>query len=322
MRHATDLVLVVLGAFTIAAGVLIRFYVAPRVIQAPVDTYQVTTLRAENATYFDADALKPRTGATVTATSTVRGDVPSSHDGIAVWDSFTAVEDLARHRVIDVQRYRVAFDRHTGLLTNCCGAAVQGDADVRQSGLGLFWPIKVAKTDYRLFDTETRRAWTISYDGEDSVDGVRAYRFVQHIPTTKVGGAVPDVPGALLGLGKKAGAVPVDRYYRADVTYWIDPRTGAPVDQRQHTLSTLVARTGSGRLVVADLDLRLTDASRRTLLARSQEGARNMQRLTTTLPELCLLAGMVPVGAGLLITRNRRTAGRRQEATEPAAAPA
>ncbi|MDN3357584.1 DUF3068 domain-containing protein [Actinomadura sp. DC4] len=316
MRRVIGLTLIGFGAFLLAGGVLIRYYVAPRVIQAPTDTYQVTTLQAQNAAYFDAASLRIRTGATVTATNTVRGDPRASHGGTAVWDSFTAIEDPANNVSLDVQRQRLAFDRRDARLTNCCGVSVQGDPKVRQSGIGLFWPVDVKKRTYQLFDLPTRRTWPIAYDGEERVNGVRAYRFVQHVPDTRVVGAVPPLPGELLGLGAKSGTVTADRYYQADVTYWIDPRTGAPLNQREKVLSTLRSRTGGGRLVVADLDLRMVARSQRQLLDKADDGARSISVVTFVIPLVCVLVGLVSIACGALT----RAQGRRADRARPAAA--
>ncbi|WP_131763253.1 DUF3068 domain-containing protein, partial [Actinomadura fibrosa] len=299
MRHVLGTVLTGVGAFVLVIGFLIRFYAAPRLIMAPTDAYQVTRLRAEGASYFDAKSLRLRKGATITATNTVRGDVLASHDGVAVWDSVTTVQDVARGYLIDIRTQRVAFDRRSGRLTSCCGAAVQGDVTARQDGIGLFWPVDVTRRTYQLYDVQTRRAWPVVFQGEERVEGVRAYRFVQRIPATKVTEAVPDMPGEMLGLGKKRGGVPVDRYYEAEATYWVDPRTGAPIDQRQRALSTLRAKTGPGRLVVADLDLRMSPETRRELIARSDDGAEKIRLVETAVPLACGIAGLVALAAGL-----------------------
>jgi hypothetical protein len=312
VRHVIGLTLTGLGIFLLVGGILVRFYVAPRLITAPTDIYQITTLRATNASYFDAASLKVRTGATLTATNTVRGDAKAGHGDIAVWDSFTAVQDLAHNVMVSIQPQRVAFDRRTAQLTNCCGASVQGDTTTRQSGIGLFWPINVAKRNYSLFDSQTKRAWPIRYAGQESVHGVRTYRFVEHIPATKLDRKVPDLPGGLLGLDKKIGAVAVDPYYEADVTYWVDPRTGTPLNERQKVLSTLQAKQGPGRLVVADMDLQMTDTVQRTLLAKSEDGARGIRTLTTVIPLAGLLVGAVTTGAGILLNVWARRAPRRR----------
>jgi hypothetical protein len=294
--------LIGLGVFLLAAAALTRFYVAPTVIGAPSDVYQVTRLKAENAAYFDAASAAPRTGATIVATNTVRGDPGSTHDGIAVWDSGTIVQDTARGNTIEIQQQRYAFDRRTGELRNCCGAAVQGDTGVRMSGIGLFWPVHVGKESLELFDSSTLRTWPVAFDGEERVRGVLTYRFVQHVPDTKVAGTLPDVPGELLGRAKGGAGVPVDRYYKADATFWVDPRTGAPIDQQQRVLSTLRPKEGPGRLVVADMTLKMTPESQKALLAKSEDGAKKIRLLKTVGPLSAVAGGLALVVAGLPLT--------------------
>ncbi|NKZ08278.1 DUF3068 domain-containing protein, partial [Actinomadura latina] len=301
MRRIIGASLIGLGAFLLAAGVLVRFYVAPSLIGAPTDVYQVTRLRAENASYFDAAKATPRTGATIVATNTVRGDPASTHDGVAVWDSTTMVQDGGRGTTIEIQKQRYAFDRRTGELRNCCGAAIDGDSSVRLSGVGLFWPVEVRKKGLELFDTATLRAWPVAFDGEERVGGVLAYRFVQRVPETRVAGDLPDVPGELLGRPEGSPAVPVDRYYQADATYWVDPRTGAPIDQRRRVLSTLRPKEGPGRLVVADFTLAMTPESQRALRALSGDGAGQIRLLKTVVPLCCAGAGVLLVAAGVLL---------------------
>ncbi|GAA2168928.1 DUF3068 domain-containing protein [Actinomadura napierensis] len=298
MRNVIGMVLTGLGAFLLIIAVLVRFYVAPRLIAAPTDVYQVTRLKAENATYFDAGHLKQVTGATVVATNTVRGDVTSSQDGTAVWESATVVQDAARGTTIEIQNQRVAFDRRTGRLSTCCGASVEGDATVRQSGVGLFWPVDATKKAKPVYDPATRRPWPAVFEGSERVHGVLTWRFVQHVPSTKVPGQkLPDVPGELLGRGKSSPAVAVDRYYQADATFWVDPRTGAPVDQEQKVLTTLQPRTGPGRLVVGQMDLRMTPESQKTLQDKSSDGASKINLLKTAVP-----VGTAAVGAVLLVS--------------------
>ncbi|MFB4310128.1 DUF3068 domain-containing protein [Actinomadura sp. GTD37] len=319
MRRIIGASLIGLGAFLLAAGLLTRFYVAPALIGAPADVYKVTRLKAENATYFDAAAAAPRTGATLVATNTVRGDPDSAHDGVAVWDTTTVIQDVARGTTIEIQKQRFAFDRRTGELRDCCGAAIGGDTGVRQSGVGLFWPMEVRKKGLELFDPATLRAWPVAFDGEERVGGVLAYRFVERIPETKVAGEVPAVPGGLLGRAEGGPAVPVDRYYQAEGTFWVDPRTGAPIDQRQRVLSTLRPRQGPGRLVVADLTLRMTPESQRDLQAVSADGAAKIRMLETGAPLAFGGAGLLLAAAGLLLAA-RRARPARPDGAAPAPA--
>ncbi|RSN69283.1 DUF3068 domain-containing protein [Actinomadura sp. WAC 06369] len=313
MRGAAVVVLAGFGVFLLATGVLVRTYVAPAVVRAPTDIYKVQRLRAENATYFDAGALRVRTGATVVATATVRGDVEASGDDVAVWDMTTVIQDLDRGRLVDVATRRLAFDRRSGELVACCRAAVQDDTSVRQSGLGVFWPMDVRKRTYRMFDAQTRRTWPVVFKGVEDVGGVDAYRFELHVPPTKVPGEVPAVPARLLG-ADGGGAVPVDRYHRGDAVFWVDPRTGAPVDQRQRVRSTLRARSGTGTLVVADLELRTTPEGRTALAGTANDAAARVRLLETVVPLGAVALGAVLLAAGVVLDR-------RGARTRPRAAP-
>ena len=292
MRRIIGASLIGLGTFLVAAGVFVRFYVAPTLIGAPTDVYQVTRLEARNATYLDASSLTVRTGATVSVTSTVRGDVEASGGDVAVYDTGTIIQDAARGTRIEIQNARFPFDRRTGELRNCCGAAVQGDTNVRMAGIGLFWPVEARTDDLEVFDTGTLRAWPVVFDGEERVDGLLTYRFVQRVPATQVAGDVPALPAALFGRPEGGPAVAASRYYQADVTFWIDPRTGAPVDQRRHVVTTLRPEEGPGSLVVADLDLRMTQEAKEDLRAKSDDGAAKLRLLEAVVP-------LAAVGLGL-----------------------
>ncbi|MFI0373928.1 DUF3068 domain-containing protein [Actinomadura sp. 1N219] len=323
MRRAIGFTLIGIGAFMLAGFVLARFYVAPSLIGAPTDLYQVTRLQADGAAYFDAGKLTPRTGATVVATNTIRADVDARDDGLAVWDSTTVVQDTANGVTIEIQKQRLAFDRRTGRLQNCCGAAVEDDKSVRQSGIGLFWPVEPEKKGLQLFDTGTRRAWPMVFAGEERRDGVRTFRFVQRVPDTKIPSSLPAVPPELLGLPKGGAPVPVDRFQRSESTYWIDPRTGAPVDQQRHVVSTLRPQQGgAGALVVADLDLKMTPESRKALQAKSDDGAAKIRLLKTIVPLTFLGVGLFALAAGLALATGSGRLPRHRGALGGSAAPA
>jgi hypothetical protein len=331
VRRKVGLVLVGLGAFLIALAPLFRFYVAHQVLAAPLDIYEKTTLRADNATYLDAAKLQIRKGATVTATNTTRGDVHAGDNKIAVWDSFTSVEDVSANVKIDTQVQRAVFNRRTSDLQNGRGAQVNNDPNVRQTGVGLFWPVGVKKKTYQYFDTTTKRAWPITYAGEDRTQGIRTYRFVQTIPPTVTDTIKPGVPGSLLGMpaaqvaklpgyDKKTRTVPVNRVYQATTTAWVDPRTGAPVNQEQRVVTTLRTNDGVDRLVVGDLDLKMLPSSQKHLVDRSDGDATYVGIVKTWLPYGGGAVGIVfvVVGLALAVSGRRRPAHRGSgEATRP-----
>lgn len=341
MRRKVGLVLVGVGAFLIALAPLLRFYVAQRVFAAPLNIYERTTLRADDATYLDAAAVKVKKGATVVATNTTRGDVHAGDNRIAVWDSFTSVEDANTKVKIDTQIQRATFDRRTAMMRNGRGAQVNNDPNVRQTGVGLFWPVGVKKQTYPYFDTATKRTWPMTFAGEDRTDGIRTYRFVQTIPPTVTDTIKPGVPISLLGLSaaqaakipgydKKTGVVPASRVYKATTTAWVDPRTGAPVNQDQKVVTTLRTNDGVDRLVVGDMDLKMTPDSVRHLVHRSDGNAAYVGLVRTGLPYGGGAIGIVLLvtGLGLMVSARNpahrgsgqpaRTSGGEHPTAEPA----
>lgn len=316
MRRTVGLALIGAGTFFIAFAPLIRFYVADRVVAAPLDIYQKTALRADGATYLDTAKLKVIRGATVTATNTTRGDVHAGDDKVAVWDSFTSVEDANTKTKIDTQLQRAVFDRRTAELRNGRGAQVNSDPTVRQTGIGLFWPVGVERRSYPYFDTTTKRTWPMTYEGEDRTQGIRTYRFVQTIPPTVTDSIKPGIPISLLGLKKtqaahipgydeKTGVLPVSRVYQATTTAWVDPRTGAQVDLHQKVTTTLRTNDGIDRLVAGDLNLMMTPESVKHLVDRSDGDAGYVSLLRTYLPYWGGGSGvaLLVLGLALAVTR-------------------
>ena len=321
MRRKVGLVLIGVGAFFLALAPLVRFYVARQVVAAPLNVYEKTTLRADNATYLDTSKWQIRKGATVTATNTTRGDVRAGDGKIAVWDSFTSIEDPANNAKIETQAQRAVFDRRTAALTNGRGSSVNSDSAVRQSGIGLFWPIGTKRKTYSYFDLSTKRTWPMSYEGEEKVQGITTYRFVQQIPPTVTDSIKPGAPASLFGLpakqlakvpgyDKKNNAVAVDRVYQATTTVWVDPRTGAPVNQEQKVTQTLRTSDNIDRLTVADLDLKMVPESQKKLVDTSDGEAAKIALAKTWLPYGGGALGIVllVVGLALAVSGPRRPA--------------
>lgn len=317
------LVLAGVGAFLAATGLLLRFYAAPRLIAAPADLYQTDTLMAAGASYFDEGSLTTRRGVTLTYTLTIRGDPGASTGTTAVWDSFADLADRQHGVQVTSTYQRAVFNRRTGQLLDCCGAAVNDDTRVRQDGIGLFWPIGVRRTTYQVFDVNAESAWPATYSGTADVQGVVTYRFVQHIPPTLVA-QMAGVPSSLLGVRGKVSNVVADRYYQADNTFWVDPRTGVIIDIEQRILSVLRGPNGQGKLMVADADLKMSGSSQRQLAALASKNAATMATLRKTGPLGCGIGGLILILAATIPFRRhwwaavtQRARGRHPEGPSP-----
>lgn len=291
------LALTCLGAFLVASGLLLRYYAAPRLIAAPPNLYQTDILRAPGASYFDEASLTTRHDVTLTYTLTIRGDPRASMGTTAVWDSYAALADVKHGVLVNSVYWRAVFNRRTGQLRSCCGASVNDDTRVRQRGIGLFWPIGTRPATYQVFDVNAESAWPATYRGRVRIQGIMTYRFVQHIPQVHVA-QIAGVPSSLLGLRGKARNVVADRYYQADNTFWVDPRTGVLIDAEQRIRSVLHGPGGQGQLVVADADLRMSESSRRQLAALASKNAASIAMLQVTAPLGGIIFGLILILAG------------------------
>lgn len=314
MRSVIGLVLAGLGAFLVLVAILLPTWVSGQVVKFPLNEYQTATLRAVNASYFSAATLKEETGVTIEATYTIKGNAAKGNATTAVWNQFSYVYDLTNHRAINQMTRTFAFDRRTGQLVNCCGASLNGDTKVRQTGLaGSVFPIGTQKQTYQVFDTTLQRPVPFTYAGTTAVEGIQAYEFVENVAPVQV--ATLPVPGSLLGVTAKTVKAPeIDQLH---LVYDVDPETGALLNVNEHQTVTLRnPATGAQALVLFDADLIATPASVHQIVALDSSGRRELTLLETTLPLAFGIAGGVALVAGVFLSRKPR-----RNVAEPVAGP-
>ena len=291
-RGRLSVVLLGVGAFLVVVAVLLRFYAAPQLIAAPNDVYETDTLVSPHASYFDEGALVTRHDVSLTYTLTIRADQRASGGKIAVWDSFASLADPKRHNVVNTVYQRSAFNRRTGQMVGCCGASVNDSTRIQQKGIGLFWPIGTKKQTYTVFDNNSMKSWPAHYAGEVKDTGVETYEFTQHVPPT-VSDVMTGVPTSLLGIKGPSRNVVANRWYTADNTFWVDPRTGVLVDEEVKADSYLTATSGQGHLNAVSLDLRMTPGSRHSPADQANKNARSIATISVLGPLALGVLGII-----------------------------
>jgi hypothetical protein len=307
-RSRARLVLACLGAFLLTAGLLLRLIAAPALIAAPDGVSETLTLTDPHGSYFNESALKSVSNVPLTYVSTVRGDAAAGTSTVAVWDFSSVLEDLKHHSIVQDTYQRAAFNRRTAQMVDCCGASVNDDTSVRQYGVaGLYWPIGLGAKTYNVFDVATERAWPAVYAGTAVVQGISTQVFVQRIPSTLVQ-TIPDTPLKILGVPGVSYNVTARRLYQAVNTYWIDPRTGVPVNVQEKISSTLTDPAGDASLTVASADLKLATSGQQTLAALSRNTASQLSILRVTGPLVGIIGGALLLAAALIPWRRARRA--------------
>jgi hypothetical protein len=306
MRRVTVVVLAVLGVLLILAAILLPTWVSSQFIKFPLSVNETAILQASNASYFSAATLREQTGVTVQATYTIKGDPAKGSSSVAVWDQTSSVEDITNHRSINSSTRTLAFDRRTGQLVNCCGANVNGNASIRQTGLaGYVFPFGTQKQTYLVFDTTLNRPVPFVYSGTADVGGIQTYKFVENIPSTQI--ATQLVPGLLLGL--KTAAVRAPLFDQQHLIYYVDPVTGALLSvNQQQTVTLHNPTTGAEALVLYNADLTPTPASLSQIVALDRSGRNEIALIETTLPIVFgIVGGVALVAAAFLGFRRRRS---------------
>jgi hypothetical protein len=307
MRRVIAIVLAVLGVLLIVAAVSLPTWVSSQFVKFPLNVNETAVLDAANASYFSAATLREQAGVTIQATYAIKGDAGKGSSTVAVWDETSSVEDITNHRSISQTTRTLAFNRRTGQLVNCCGASVNGNTSVRQTGLaGYVFPFGTQQRTYQVFDTTLDRPLPFVYAGTATVGGIQTYEFVETVPSTRF--ATQAIPGALLGV--KAAIVRAPLFDQQHLIYYVDPETGALLNvNEQQTVTLHNPVTGAAALVLYDADLTVTPASLSQIVALDSSGRNTITLIETTLPIAFGIAGGVALitgaGAGFLRRRPR-----------------
>ena len=297
------LVLTGLGACLIVFALLMPTWVNGRVIKFPLNEYISVNLTDANASYFSPAKLSEQTGVSVEATQTLKGNAAAGSSSTAVWNQFTYVYDQTNKLPIQQTSRTMAFDRRTAQLVNCCGANVNGDQSVKQSGyVGLVLPIGTEKKTYPVFIPDVKKAVPFVYAGTDGVNGTQAYRFVANIPPTQNG--TQTVPGSLVG--QSASSVTLPQFFESQITFWIDPVTGALVNVTQKEKLTLRDSSGAQALLLFNANLVATTDSVDRLVAQDNNELTKASFVGTLLPLLSGILGVILLVVGLLMARRPR----------------
>lgn len=303
-RRVVGITLAGLGAFLIVIAVLLRTYVGGQVIKYPLNEYFKTNLQGTGVSYFSPSMVKPVSGATIRVTSTVQGDKAAGTSSTAVWNTFTYLYDTTNSATFEFSTRRFAFDRRTAELVQCCGASVNGNTKIHQSGLvGFLWPMGTQKTTYQVFDPVLNAPRPARYVGTSTIGGIPVYRFVEHVAHAQAGHET--LPGSLVGMPGQA-LVTLPEYYTGTNTFWVDPLTGAQLDVHQDQKLTLEDSTGAQRLLLLDGDLIMTPSSVQATVNVDQGGRNELAWFEVIVPLVCGLAGLVALVIGIVLARPRR----------------
>lgn len=316
MKRVIGFLLAGLGVFLIVLAAMLKLYVVPSLAKAPLvpgeDTDGVSvSINEGTGTFLDiassvaAGKAVFRENIPLVNTRFTRGDVPAEEsaeakdNNLGVYDSFSRLTD-AQDTVMSAGTIRVAFDRTTSELANCCGANVDGK-EVTFAGINpLKFPFFVEKQSYDYFDTTLLKAVPIDYVGEEELFGLNTYVFEQTIPPTQIGEL--EVPGGLLG--EAADTVKAGRFYENIRTLWVDPVTGSVINGKEQQKQTLQV-DGQVKVAVVEAELTGPDAAVQKTVDDTKSSSNLLGMLNSTVPLVALILGVLALIGGILLGRKR-----------------
>jgi DUF3068 family protein len=320
VRRVVGFVLLGLGVFAVALGLLLRFWAYPQLAKAPLDTKSTSVAEGTGIT---ALVIKTVDGTpspeveddlNVRSTTYVTGDLTQPEvkaDGdIAAYVEAIKTVDESTGITINATVRELCFDRFSGeAVAPCEGQYVEVEKGkretptkrgvVQQPGLSFKFPFGVDQQDYRFYDLQVRKAVKAKYVGEDTIQGLDVYKFVMDVPNTRVG--EEEVPGSLVDEPDEP-SVDADLYYKGKRTLWVEPSTGVIVLGQQEMTQELVPpgkEPGEGT-VVFNGTLRLNDKTVSDFV-RQAEDAKSQLQLLTMWPIVMWIVGGVLAAVGLFL---------------------
>jgi hypothetical protein len=303
------LVLCGLGAALIVLAPLLHWWVGPALAKSPKGGETVSDASGKNVTYLDFanPAAGPQVG-TVHSREVYHGVAEDSTDNVAVYTLdgeiyYTDEPNLSLD--ISARQERFAVDRKSALAVPDPKSQEQVDKDVnnsmaKHSGLVLKFPINTEKKSYPFWDVQLRSSqYAMEYRGEETVDGLKVYRFEQNIPDTDLSAQVPKL------------------HYASERVTWVEPSTGVIVKGQQTVAVSLGEPTDPAKVTLLNGTLTFTDENIKAMAKKARDGKAKIDLIQLWVPLFCLLLGLVSLAAGLLLVRGAPGTGKRAAHRSP-----
>jgi hypothetical protein len=287
-----------LGVLMLAAAPFLRLRVTPVLAQSPevppassfTSSGTITTLLD-----FEPEPDQPANQAPipVTRTLTTTGDAEATAaaraEGRNVAVTSTLEQTLTSDgRLVAETQYRLAADRSTQALEDCCQAEVSGvEFSMAGAGSPLRLPWFAPPRTYPYLDTTLLAPVEMAFIGWDRVEDLDAMKFQQSTAPTSVG-MVP-VPGPLVGSDQPT--VRLARTYTVNRTLWVDRTTGIILRTAERVRETLRDDAGKDILVLLAMSLASTPEQDAAQVAAARQQARPVLWAHAYGPLLCILLG-------------------------------
>lgn len=295
MRAVVGRLALLLGVFALVAAAVAIFWGKDAAYRIPLDTDSYTRLTGQ------ASGALAKSDTPVPVTYVVHTQVdPKKSDGdvismmqtkcVATTPDYCIDEKgnvvLAQddEHIVTFAIEKFALDRRTGFPVADQGKYVTDTTAVDDyAGVVVKFPFDTEKKNYDYWDGTLGKAVTATYKGIRTIDGLKTYRFDVAIPAQDA-----EVAAGTQGT------------YEATQSVWVDPKTGAFIDQTGTQKVTLADGTN-----VLDIDVRYTADTVKNNVADAKSNKRSLWLIGTFLPYYAPILGVGLIVLGVFLLRRR-----------------
>lgn len=300
MRIWLGRLLLLIGGFALAAAIVSVTWGVDSASRIPLDTNVDTRLEGTASGLLvdedDTDAVKP-----IKYLNNTKVDPDASDDNVItlVQVSCMVVDEgdppdcpeKDDSRLIQIGAPEaMAVDRATGVPAKDQEEYLGEDPERPvYEGQATKMPFNVEQKDYMYWDKTLAQAVPLLFEGEVEVAGRNTYKFVADVPETEGVQLNEETEGE----------------YASTTTLWVDPRTGAYIDQQVDTTLTTAGST------VLDVSMKYSDETVQNNIDDAEANGQKLKLIGFWIPLIGGIAGGVCVLVGAVLVAMGRSAKRR-----------
>ncbi|MEG8179265.1 DUF3068 domain-containing protein [Nocardia terpenica] len=330
-RTWPGLVLIGLGVATLVVAALLPTYMVPRLKRIPADIRIEAVSLADNSSVLDAAAalnghLRTETGVPIKVQTLVVSAEPTDADRVTLVDTtrLLRTDRQGANALVTARAEAVTLDRSSSEPVEPVGQ-IKLEFDkpakpVARNGFQFHFPFDTKRQSYPYFDVTARQDIPIDYVDDDRIeDGMRLLHFRHVVGPIDLYPTQPDmqttVPASWWGLPGEE-QTRFDLWYSNTRDIWVEPTSGAIIEQREHVKRRL-ARYADDPMGVTSLEIQthFDDTSVAEAVHTAHQAKLLIRWGTLYGPIVLAVLGGAAVAGGLLLNRTgRRRAG---STTEP-----
>jgi hypothetical protein len=328
MRRLMGALLTGLGGLCLAAALGLLVFVAPAVTKLPYETQacpkppkeqppgcikpSVVTARGAQIVKIGPDGINVITANLRTTVEVVpqvkrtaeQQEAGKLGDNAIIWSVFTTIADADTGTTIRNSSTELAMDRSSGEAIAWSGQWIEDEGSpITYTDQVYKFPFGTEQRDYKIYDSNIRQSLTAKFQGEEEIEGLTAYHFVQEIPDTKAVMSESNVTTLLGRFAPEADSGSVS--YRNTREVWVDPATGLYLKVRERPHQELRADNGQVQ-VLLDADFQYTPETMANNVQTARDNGASLQLINVYAPLGLGVLGLVFVVVGVMLLRTRR----------------